>query len=102
MKLLAVFMTILMLFTGFDLCEDQDSSENEGRVEVGKTSDDNHQEEEPCTPFCHCARCPFSVVLPSVSRQHIISFLKIEKFDGYISPTPIQFSPSIWQPPKYS
>ncbi|WP_207420382.1 hypothetical protein [Desertivirga brevis] len=100
MKVLAIFMTILMLITGVDLCNDLDSYERNVRKEVGQADNGKHPDEKPCSPFCHCARCPFSVILPSILNVLNISFIKSEKYEAYSVTYSIQFAVSIWQPPK--
>ncbi|WP_207535596.1 hypothetical protein [Desertivirga arenae] len=99
MKVLAIFMTILMLITGVDLCNNLDKNESKASTEMGK-SNEKHSDEAPCSPFCHCARCPFSVVLPSVLIELSVSIIKGEKFSEYSSMQPVHFASSVWQPPK--
>jgi hypothetical protein len=100
MRALSIFMIVLTFITGFDLCNDQEVYRNETAVENTEPGTDKHQDEAPCTPFCNCARCPFSVMLPSQGIEFHVLTIPVEKFSTYLGLKPLQIISSIWQPPK--
>ncbi|WP_432714660.1 hypothetical protein [Pedobacter sp.] len=89
MKAFAIFMTIMIFLTGLDLCEDNDAMNSKNHIEV-------------CSPFCHCAHCPISTVLPQ-ELPALHSFQPMQRiFSRSDSRVPTQMSPSVWQPPKFA
>lgn len=67
---------------------------------VNKTEQQNHDDTDECSPFCHCACCAgFSInhtvavlsKVPAYSENHKTSFLPLEVIE-IVSP--------IWQPPR--
>jgi hypothetical protein len=94
-------MTILLFLSGFDLCKDDfmnvDCNEKTGLV---KTDQERKNKNEVCSPFCQCARCSFSVLLPQ-KQFSILTYKPLEiNFPSSIEGNPTGISPSVWQPPK--
>jgi hypothetical protein len=102
MKLFAVFMTILMILTGFDPCKDKDIINSYTKIEVSKAGKEN-ADKSVCNPFCNCTRCPFSIVLPQQApillTHHPVRGIFIITID---SGTPTRISASVWQPPQFT
>lgn len=102
MRVFAIFMTILMLITGFDLCKDEESYINSQKTALSTAEENTHEQESPCTPFCNCARCPFSVVVSTRTTGLLADITVGQKFHCVLPGTPIEMSASVWQPPKFS
>ncbi|WP_370527289.1 DUF6660 family protein [Pedobacter sp. SYSU D00535] len=100
MKVLALFMTVIMLFTGFDLCKDEESCGSKKQVELSRTQDEHPQDSDLCSPFCNCTRCPFSVLLPQGLGALQSFHTLVPQYQKERSANPIRVSPSVWQPPK--
>ena len=100
MKILALLMTLIMLFASLDLCKDDEVSDSNVKIEYSKTKKDSHASNDSCSPFCNCARCSFSILIPG--PVHLLpslgSIRPVYKHvtEGY----PIQISNAVWQPPK--
>jgi hypothetical protein len=101
MKVFAIFITVLVLLTGFDLCKDEVGSEGKKKTEL-KAGNSSNEQDSACTPFCNCARCPFSVMIPTVITDLLIDNTLIRKFCSILPATPIEVSASVWQPPKFA
>jgi len=95
-------MTLLVFLSGFDLCKDDIVMNVDGKEKTGfvKSDQENQGKNELCSPFCQCARCPFSILLPQ--KQLILLVYKPVKirFPRSIVGNPTGISPSVWQPPK--
>lgn len=95
-------MTLILLLSGFDFCKDEivmkvDGQENSAAVHTDQDQKDQH---EVCSPFCQCAACPFSILLPQ-KQYVIIAYKPLEiKFPRRIAGNPTGISPPVWQPPK--
>jgi hypothetical protein len=102
MKVIAIFMTLLVFLSGFDFCKDEQainvgSKEKTGVIKTAQTSKDSN---EVCSPFCQCARCPFSVLLP-VQQPYVAALEPLkDKFVFTNGGVPTGISLSVWQPPK--
>lgn len=101
MKIFAVFMTVVMLLSGLALCKDDEALNSKEKVELSKSFEDDHDSGDVCSPFCPCARCPFSI-LPQLSEKSRIYQLSKKIFTDATWGNPIQISPSFWQPPKFA
>lgn len=104
MKVFAIFMTIIMLLTGVDVCKEASGCESGEKTELCKMEKDahepDHDQELPCAPFCHCARCPFSIMIPvQIANLNPIR-LEGYNFNSILLGKPSDVSFSIWQPPK--
>ena len=100
MKFLAIFMTILVLASGFDLCADTGSCDEEERTELSKSDNKSQEKSEMCSPFCHCARCAFSILLPEKVEAFKVKYSSSDKFRYVLNALPTKVSNLIWQPPK--
>jgi len=100
MKALALFMTIFILLTGFDFCEEDVLVNRKPATEHLKKATDQQDKNDNCTALCQCARCSFSILLSADPNDITSSDLKNSKFIPVLSGTPVQVSPSVWQPPK--
>jgi len=100
MKALAIFMTILIFLTGFDFCKEDVVVNSRTATEHFKRSADQQEKNGNCTALCQCARCSFSILLSADPNDITSSDLKNSKFIPILSGTPVQVSPSVWQPPK--
>lgn len=100
MKAIALFMTFLMIVTGFELCNDSENGICNGDTEYSQIPTDTHKEESPCTPFCNCARCPFSIVVTEAD----VVLLKSSKPTIQFAIASVQATNAIitfiWQPPQ--
>src|SRR5690606_2540535 len=101
MKAISVFLTFILVLAGLDLCKDYEVvNDHKETIELAKNGGENQRETDVCSPFCHCIRCPFSAqiaqkVLPASYFQLLYRF-----YPSTIEGNPIQFSTSVWQPPK--
>lgn len=95
-------MTVILLLAGFDSCKEASAGESNEKKELCKTENGDHDEEPPCAPFCHCVRCPFSIVIPvHMTNLHPIR-VRGNEFDFILPGKPTNVSFSIWQPPKHA
>jgi len=101
MKVLAIFMTLFMLLSGFDFCKDEAVvAGGKEKTEVVKSGNGCPDEKEVCSPFCQCARCPFSVLIPQKQvTAEVYKPLETE-FLFTIAGNPTGVSVIVWQPPK--
>jgi len=104
MKIFAVFMTLLIFLSGFDRCKDEFvvDSDCKEKTSISKNDQENHDKNEVCSPFCQCARCPFSITLPKKQILAIIYRAIANDFFVNIEGNPTGISSSIWQPPKFA
>jgi hypothetical protein len=102
MKVIAIFMTILLLLSGFDFCKDDEVIDADGKEKTAlvKIDREHQDEEEVCSPFCQCARCPFSILLPQKLLVNLPDQALKIKFLLPIAGDPTGLSASVWQPPK--
>lgn len=80
----------------------QEHPENEtDTIELAskKTTDEHNSPEDNCSAFCHCARCPFSVIIPE-TEQLISVKSTMSAYDTDLKAAVIHVSFAIWQPPK--
>jgi hypothetical protein len=104
MKAFALFMTIIIFLTGFDFCKDEDvmALSCKEKVQLVKSGKERAEQSEVCSPFCQCARCPFSIVLPQTQHFILIDQPLETNFTIPVSGIPTPISPSVWQPPKFA
>lgn len=93
-------MTILVLASGFDLCADTGSCNDEEKTELSTSDNQSQEKGEMCSPFCHCARCAFSILLPNEIETIKVIYSSSDKFRYVLNASPIKVSSLIWQPPK--
>ncbi|SKB30357.1 hypothetical protein SAMN05661099_0361 [Daejeonella lutea] len=100
MKFLAIFLSVLMLAIAFDICPDTDSCSDSDRTELNKSSGKQSEDGERCSPFCHCLRCPFSVLLPLTSAEFFNSNSLQRNLTTASQSRTLSVQNAIWQPPK--
>lgn len=103
MKFFAFIMAFLVLALSVMPCADTSAAPKDpkAKTEVTKTADQpDHEEDDSCSPFCHCACCAgfsinhtLSIVtkVPKYSQSHETSFLPKEVIEIVLP---------IWQPPR--
>lgn len=99
MKVLVLFMTFLIFASLFDLCGSTDNClENEkiGAVDWSQ----GPFESNVCSPFCSCATCSFSVLMPVPSDISKKTEFLLSGQDKINIEYGIQFCNAIWQPPR--
>ena len=81
-------------------CQEQPEKETD-TIELAskKTIDEHNFPEDNCSAFCHCARCPFSVIIPETA-QLISDKSMMSVYNTDLKATVIHVSFAIWQPPK--
>jgi len=101
MKVFAIFMTLFIFLSGFDFCKDEAVvADGEEKTEVLNSGNGCTDEKEVCSPFCQCARCPFSVLIPQkLVAVEVYKPLETE-FLFTIAGNPTGVSITVWQPPK--
>jgi len=102
MNFFAILMTVLIFASGFDLCAEIKSCDSENKTELSSSSDTHQQKSEMCTPFCHCSRCAFSIILPEKIKASSINAFSVDSFNSSQTVILTQISSSIWQPPKFA
>jgi len=100
MKILAIFMTVLMAFAGFDFCKDDGVTHRGEGVQLSRAESGAHCGSDVCNPFCHCVRCPFSVLLSQQQSLILGHQLLTHNFPVTVSGHPVRVSNSVWQPPR--
>ena len=95
-------MTLLILAMGVSFCPDEEGCEGKEKMEVSKADHEQKEASDLCGPFCHCARCSFSIILPETLIQVKPLFLDRFKFSALSKRALYDVSFSIWQPPKHS
>ncbi|HEY1010298.1 MAG TPA: DUF6660 family protein [Daejeonella sp.] len=100
MKLLAIIMSFLLLAMVMTPCQEETEVEKDSIELTSKSTSEKHNApEDNCNAFCHCARCPFSVVIPATDQliaDRSLSF--VYRADLTLAIKNISFA--IWQPPK--
>lgn len=94
-------MTILLFLSGSDFCKDDFiNADCKEKTRLVKTDQESKDKNEVCSPFCQCARCPISIMLPQ-KQLVIVAYKPLEiKFLLTIGGNPTGISSSVWQPPK--
>lgn len=100
MKVLAIFMTVLMAFAGFDLCREDNAMRSVEGVQLSPSENGAHCGSDVCNPFCHCVRCPFSVLLSQQQSLILGHQLLTHDFPVTAAGHPVRVSNSVWQPPR--
>jgi hypothetical protein len=103
MKFFACIMAFLVLALSCMPCADAGAAikDSKAKTVLTKTTDQqDHEETDECSPFCHCACCA------GISINHTVAV--ISKIPAYFQSHKISFLPSevidiaspIWQPPQ--
>lgn len=93
---------MLIFASGFDLCEEINLFDRNETLESVYFEQEKQPERDICTPFCHCGRCAFSIILPEKLKENCIYTLPKGNRSAVTDLVLLQISPSIWQPPKLS
>jgi hypothetical protein len=99
-KFLAIFLSVIMLAMAFDICQDTDSCADSDETELRKTTEQSPEDGEPCSPFCHCLRCPFSILLPVMSSEFSKGNPTERKYASTSESLTVIVQKAVWQPPK--
>lgn len=99
MKILSVFIAVLILASGFDLCEDADIPDGKAKTELSKENGKNQDFETGCSPYCHCVRCSFSL-LPESSGILGLQMPFGIHFFNFPDNAPAGIHRAVWQPPQ--
>ncbi len=99
MKFVACVMAFLIFASSFiDICINETEADGcEGTEQLSSIGDG---EPELCSPFCPCASCTLSVIIPQRSAGNLI----LKPLVSYLSPlsegAPVEMVLPFWQPPK--
>lgn len=102
MKFLALILSIYIFALNLVPCEDNSVSNNESRLEISQTLEDDHQHQNSdlCSPFCHCHCCHIHViqfnVLDYSIANSVISTQVFYHFEGLEK----DFNTILLQPPQ--
>lgn len=100
LKLISILLSFLILLSNFDFCQEEDAM-SPGQIELAQTDDESCNDELPCAPFCHCTRCPFSVIVPAFEKEKSLELqLSAVSITETCGSTKTVVN-SVWQPPKY-
>ena len=102
MKLFAFILSFLMIGLSVLPCPDEDFMCETGKTESGihKEQDRQQDHENACSPFCHCTCCAgFSIthIFPALTSLIQANTLL---YPSYLQGNLIEYSSSVWQPPK--
>ncbi|WP_423146043.1 hypothetical protein [Rubrolithibacter danxiaensis] len=102
MKIFTIFMALLILAMGVNLCRDKDFCDGKETTTLSKTGKEEPAKSGSCSPFCHCTRCSFSILLPKSLTGTRTQFLTLRTI--FISSESIAagINSAIWQPPKFA
>jgi hypothetical protein len=101
MKFLAIFMTVLIFTSGgLDHCAEAGSCNNNETTELHASGKEKEAMGEMCSPFCNCASCSFSILLPEKINEPCINYSLMDSFGYILNAVPLKIGSSIWQPPK--
>ena len=71
-------------------------------IEKSSTSNQQHKETDPCSPFCTCNCCAgFTFLFTSLKLQPVIHVIK-KQYCFYLSYPATEISLPVWQPPQIS
>ena len=71
-------------------------------IEKSSTSNQQHKETDPCSPFCTCNCCAgFTFLLTLLKLQPVIHVIK-KQYCFYLSCPATEISFPVWQPPHIS
>ncbi len=91
-----------MLVTGLGFHADNEACDSKELSGLAKSGKEKQDKSETCNPFCHCACCPFSILLPEKTAETEIFNFATAKLKYTSDAAPVRISSSIWQPPKYA
>lgn len=101
-RLTAFILSLLVLVLGCMPCADANPFPSKAQQEVYQTTDQGHEHNDICSPFCICSCCAgFSFNQPFIEIE---TFLPQQGADhsAYYIASLIEVSLPIWQPPQLS
>ena len=104
MKIFTFFLAILVFVLSCIPCMDSAYALTNGKAVIEKSSSSNqqHKEADPCSPFCTCNCCSgFIFLLTSLKVEPVVHFIK-KQYCSYLSSSAIKISLPVWQPPQIS
>src|SRR5690606_29017206 len=99
MKILSVFIAVLILASGFDLCGDSGIPGGKAKTEVIKENGKKQDTENGCSSLCRCLRCSFSL-LPESSGISGLPLPSGIRFFNSPDNAPAGTHRAVWQPPQ--
>lgn len=93
-------MVILILLSGFGLCNEEVECNDHIKIEIGKNSHNGDGGRNACSPVCTCVNCFFSVLIPIKPNQPIHFQETDIPYPDKKPDAPIEVTYKIWQPPK--
>src|SRR5688572_28419850 len=104
MKIFAFIMAIMVMLQSFLPCGDDAVVMKAGKAQMEVSIDhhqsDDHDHEDNCSPFCHCACCAsFSITRTIVSISTPLPDSAIS-FSSFYNSSIINISLPVWQPPQ--
>ncbi len=84
----------------FDICPDIDSCGDSDKTELSKSTGQQPEDGEACSPFCYCVRCPFSVLLPVMLSEFSQGNSTERKYTSTSESLTLTEQKAVWQPPK--
>ncbi|WP_374164521.1 hypothetical protein [Arcticibacter sp. MXS-1] len=99
-RIFAVLLTLIMLGAGLDLCSAEELCYGKDCKELAGPAKSKQNSDDCRSPFCHCPRCPFSVLISqsrALQAPAIILSVNYPVFEERAVP---DVSSSIWQPPR--
>jgi len=103
MKFFAFLMASLLLALSILPWAGEGITLKQGKVKAEITKQHDHQEQEhndACSPFCHCTCCTGFSINHFFDEISSLAGIDSQFYTPYLPGNPIQYSPSIWQPPK--
>ncbi|MEP6684604.1 MAG: DUF6660 family protein [Parafilimonas sp.] len=103
MKFLAFILAFLVLALSVMPCADKTCAQNEGKTKTELLRSDhrqNNQQEDACTPFCHCTCCAGFSINHFIASVSIIPLHDKNYLSFFLSSDLRTIALSIWQPPQ--
>ncbi len=104
MKLLTLIWALYLVALSLAPCSDAvNNCEDNAIVEQTDNHDHNKDQDDNCTPFCHCACCSINIAVYNFSLEEALRtpeyFVEKKTIFRDISHTADYYG-NIWQPPK--
>lgn len=103
-KFFAFIMAFLVLWLSCLPCGDDafaiNTSKQKAETVKKNTSQEEQNHTDACSPFCQCACCPGFSVNHTLTPISILPIICTKQFSCYLSPTTVNISLPIWQPPQ--
>lgn len=105
MKIFALIMAIVVITLSCTPCMDGTFAISNTKLSMGQSSSDphsNHNDADPCSPFCTCNCCTGLSSLASPVKLTPIMRYATKVYASYLPSAVIGISLPIWQPPQLS